>query len=88
MKNGAGEEKILGMVPRQLFINGQWRAASSGQTFPVEDPATGEVLVEVADASSDDAMAALDAAVDAQPAWAATPHPVGGARSCAGRSTR
>ena len=72
MNSGVGEEKVLGMVPRQLFINGQWRASSSGQTFAVEDPATGEVLVEVADASGDDAMAALDAAVAAQPEWAAT----------------
>src|ERR1700694_6010928 len=61
------------MVPRQLFIDGQWRSAFSGQTFPVEDPATGEVLMEVADASADDAVAALDAAVSAAPEWAATP---------------
>jgi succinate-semialdehyde dehydrogenase/glutarate-semialdehyde dehydrogenase len=66
------EEKVLADVPRQLLIGGQWRPASSEKTLPVEDPATGEVLVEVADGDATDARAALDAAVDAQPAWAAT----------------
>ncbi|WP_214317590.1 NAD-dependent succinate-semialdehyde dehydrogenase [Nonomuraea sediminis] len=42
-------------------------------SFAVRDPATGEVLDEVADAGPDEATAALDAAVDAQEAWAATP---------------
>ena len=42
-------------------------------TLPVQDPSTGEVLVEVADASPADAIAALDAAVEAAPAWAAHP---------------
>ncbi len=40
-------------------------------TISVEDPATGESLCEVADASVDDARAALDAAVEAGPQWAA-----------------
>ncbi len=38
----------------------------------MEDPATGEVIAEVADGGAGDARAALDAAVEAQPAWAAT----------------
>ncbi len=72
MSTDGGEDKVLGMVPRQLFIDGQWRSASSGRTFPVEDPSTGDILMEVADASGDDAVAALDAAVRAAPGWAAT----------------
>nr|WP_220479912.1 NAD-dependent succinate-semialdehyde dehydrogenase [Curtobacterium pusillum] len=55
-----------------MFIGGAWRAASGGATFPVRDPSTGEVLAEVADATPEDGMAALDAAVAAQDAWAAT----------------
>ena len=51
---------------------GSWRDSSDGATVKVEDPATGEVLTEVADASVADGRAALDAAVAAQPAWAAT----------------
>ncbi|GAA3679836.1 NAD-dependent succinate-semialdehyde dehydrogenase [Nonomuraea antimicrobica] len=41
--------------------------------FPVLDPATGEVIEEVHDAGPEDAVAALDAAVAAQAAWAGTP---------------
>jgi succinate-semialdehyde dehydrogenase/glutarate-semialdehyde dehydrogenase len=66
------EAKVLGGVPRQLFIGGEWRPASGGKTLAVEDPATGEVLVEVADGDATDARAALDAAVDTQAGWAAT----------------
>lgn len=60
-------------VPTGLFIGGSWRAASGGGTFPVRDPSTGEVLAEVADATPEDGIAALDAAVAAQDDWAATP---------------
>jgi succinate-semialdehyde dehydrogenase/glutarate-semialdehyde dehydrogenase len=64
---------VLDQVPTGLFIGGQWRDASGGGRFGVEDPATEEMLVEVADGQPEDAKAALDAAVAAQPAWAATP---------------
>jgi succinate-semialdehyde dehydrogenase/glutarate-semialdehyde dehydrogenase len=39
----------------------------------VEDPSTGQVLCEVADAGTDDALTALQAAAGAQDAWAAVP---------------
>lgn len=67
------ERKVVEAVPKQLLIGGEWRDATGGRTFAVEDPATGESLCEVADATPDDALAALDAAVAAQPGWAATP---------------
>ncbi|MEJ7790216.1 MAG: NAD-dependent succinate-semialdehyde dehydrogenase [Thermoleophilaceae bacterium] len=60
-------------VHRNLFIGGEWRDASGGATLSVEDPATGEALCQVADATTDDAMAALGAAHEAQADWAATP---------------
>ncbi|SDR83596.1 succinate-semialdehyde dehydrogenase / glutarate-semialdehyde dehydrogenase [Paraoerskovia marina] len=60
-------------VPDRLWIGGAWRTASGGGTFGVDDPANGSELARVADATSEDAVAALDAAVDAQAAWAATP---------------
>ncbi|BAW10047.1 succinate-semialdehyde dehydrogenase [Nocardia seriolae] len=47
--------------------------ATGGATFPVHNPATGEVIARVADATPDDAVRALDAAVAAQAEWAATP---------------
>jgi succinate-semialdehyde dehydrogenase/glutarate-semialdehyde dehydrogenase len=62
----------VGAVPKRLFIGGEWRDASSGRTFEVEDPATGKTLCSVADATSADGLAALEAAVAAQPSWAAT----------------
>ena len=66
------EQRVLHQVPKQLYIAGEWRDGSKG-TIPVEDPSTGETLVEVADASVDDAKAALEAAVDAGPEWAGHP---------------
>src|ERR1700759_3484524 len=63
------EQKILDEVPKQLYIGGEWRDGAKG-TLAVEDPSTGEALTEVADASTDDAKAALTAAVEAGPDWA------------------
>jgi succinate-semialdehyde dehydrogenase / glutarate-semialdehyde dehydrogenase len=68
-----GEAEILAKVPTGLLIGGTWRPAASGRVLAVEDPATGETLVEVADGDATDALAALDAAARTQPAWAATP---------------
>ena len=58
----AAEVAAIESVPTQLFIGGQWRDSSSGATLPVEDPATGETLCEVADATVADGDAALAAA--------------------------
>jgi succinate-semialdehyde dehydrogenase/glutarate-semialdehyde dehydrogenase len=70
-KNAASSERaVLDRVPRGLLIGGQWREASGGARFAVEDPATQEVLIEVADAQPEDALDALAAAADAQPGWA------------------
>jgi succinate-semialdehyde dehydrogenase / glutarate-semialdehyde dehydrogenase len=60
------ERAVLEKVPTELYIAGRWRAASGGGTLAVEDPATGQPLVEVADAQEDDALAALAAAGDKQ----------------------
>ncbi|MGH3854086.1 MAG: NAD-dependent succinate-semialdehyde dehydrogenase [Pseudonocardiaceae bacterium] len=67
------EHAVAAAAPAELFINGQWRPASGGKTFDVEDPSTGEVLRAVADATVEDGMAALDAAVAAQAEWARYP---------------
>jgi phenylacetaldehyde dehydrogenase len=48
--------------PRQLFINGQWCDAASGQTFETPDPATGETLARVAEGSAEDIDRAVRAA--------------------------
>jgi succinate-semialdehyde dehydrogenase / glutarate-semialdehyde dehydrogenase len=67
------EKSALTHVKNQLFIGGEWRDASGGATLDVEDPSTGEPIASVADATPDDASAALDAACGAQAEWAAHP---------------
>jgi succinate-semialdehyde dehydrogenase/glutarate-semialdehyde dehydrogenase len=67
------ESAVVQAAPNKLFIGGEWRDASGGGTLAVEDPSTGETLVEVADATPDDATAALDAAVAVQDEWAVHP---------------
>jgi succinate-semialdehyde dehydrogenase/glutarate-semialdehyde dehydrogenase len=66
------EQRVVDQAPKQLYIGGEWRDGSKG-TLAVEDPATGEVLCEVADASAGDAKAALDAAVAAGAEWSQHP---------------
>jgi succinate-semialdehyde dehydrogenase/glutarate-semialdehyde dehydrogenase len=67
------EQAAVEAVPRQLYVGGEWRDASGGATLTVEDPSTGEGLTDVADATPDDAVAALDACVAMQAEWAAHP---------------
>jgi succinate-semialdehyde dehydrogenase / glutarate-semialdehyde dehydrogenase len=67
------ERQVLDAVPKGLFIGGEWADASGSATLAVHDPATAEVLCEVADASPADGVAALAAAADAQADWAARP---------------
>lgn len=64
--------ELLESVPTQLWIGGPVDAAGGG-TFPVRNPADGQVLTHVADAGPEDAVRALDAAVAVQSEWAATP---------------
>lgn len=67
------EAELLASVPDGLLVGGTWRPAADGDTLTVEDPATGRTIKTVADAGAEDGRAALDAAVDAAAAWAATP---------------
>ncbi|MBV9453691.1 MAG: NAD-dependent succinate-semialdehyde dehydrogenase [Rubrobacter sp.] len=67
------EQRVIDDVNKQLFIGGEWRDATEGGTLAVEDPSTGESLCEVADAQPDDALAALEAAGEAQADWAKYP---------------
>jgi phenylacetaldehyde dehydrogenase len=48
--------------PRQMLINGQWVNAISGKTFPTYNPATGEVLAQVAEGDHADIEQAVKAA--------------------------
>lgn len=68
----AHEAAVVEAVPHQLYIGGKWIDAAGGSTIDVEDPSTGETLCAVADATIDDARAALDAACDAAASWRQT----------------
>ena len=47
---------------RKLLIDGQWVDAASGKTFPVENPATGEVIAQAAEGDKKDIDRAVKAA--------------------------
>jgi succinate-semialdehyde dehydrogenase/glutarate-semialdehyde dehydrogenase len=53
------------------FIRGEWRDARLARRYPVVDPATGELIAQVADSETRDASDAADAAHAAFPAWRA-----------------
>ncbi|MCR8669909.1 NAD-dependent succinate-semialdehyde dehydrogenase [Agrococcus sp. HG114] len=71
------ETEVLDAVRGQLFIGGEWIDGEQG-TIEVRDPATGEVIKEIANGSVEDGVRALDAAVAAQEQWARTPARVRG----------
>ena len=50
------------VMRKQLFINGEWRDAAGGRTIPVVNPATEDVIAEVASAEQSDVDAAVAAA--------------------------
>jgi succinate-semialdehyde dehydrogenase/glutarate-semialdehyde dehydrogenase len=54
----------------KLFIGGEWRDGSNGALIDVTDPATGEVIAQVASGTAADATAACAAADLAQREWA------------------
>jgi len=63
-----------GIRSYQNYINGQWIAGSSGETFPVYDPSTEEVIAHVASGTAADvdrAVKAARAAFDSGP-WPQT----------------
>ncbi|MGH3705167.1 MAG: NAD-dependent succinate-semialdehyde dehydrogenase [Agromyces sp.] len=72
MTTATQEATVLDRINGGLFIGGEWVDAEGGKTLAVIDPATGAVIKEIADASVADGTRALDAAVAAQDAWAAT----------------
>ena len=59
-------------VPTGLLIGGEWTSGGGGR-LAVIDPATEAPLAEVSDGTEQDGLAAVTAAHEALPAWAATP---------------
>ena len=61
--------KDSSLLRREAFLNGEWSAADSGKTFAVTNPATGEVLAQVADLEAVETRRAIAAAEAALPGW-------------------
>jgi succinate-semialdehyde dehydrogenase/glutarate-semialdehyde dehydrogenase len=51
------------------YVNGQWVRAKSGETFDVDNPATGEIIGSVPKLSTEEAREAIQIAQDAFKAW-------------------
>ncbi len=63
----------ISKTPTDLFIDGVWRPGSRDNRIAIHNPSDGSVIASVADASSEDASAAVDAAYQAASGWAQTP---------------
>jgi succinate-semialdehyde dehydrogenase/glutarate-semialdehyde dehydrogenase len=61
----------LPLLRRQAYVDGRWVDSDSGQTFPVTNPATGDVIAEVPRLGADETRRAIVAAERAYPAWRA-----------------
>ena len=57
------------LVKTGAYINGEWVTSDSGECFPVYNPATGELLAEVANCGATETARAVSAAEAAWPAW-------------------
>ena len=66
-------DELIKGIQKNLYIGGEWREGSDKQRFDVRDPATEDVIASVASATADDATAAVTAAYEAGPEWAARP---------------
>ncbi len=60
------------LLRAQACIDGQWSDADSGETFAVENPATGEVLADVACCGAAETRRAIEAAARAFETWRRT----------------
>ena len=60
------------LLKKSSYINGQWQSVGD-DTFAVINPANGNEIARIANATADDASAAVAAASEAMPAWQALP---------------
>lgn len=63
----------LALERARMYVGGNWIGAGGGETVSVMNPATGETVGDVPDASRDDVWKAIDAAAKAFLTWAALP---------------
>lgn len=67
----AGPKGLAATIAQReaCFVAGEWRAARSGRTFPVQNPANGSLVGRVPDCAREDVMDAIGAAAAAFPDW-------------------
>lgn len=65
-------QALLYKVEKRLFIGGEWVDGSNGETYDVENPATGEVIATLASGTREDSLRALEAADNARKEWERT----------------
>ena len=58
------------LLTGKAYVGGEWIDANNGATFPVTNPARGDVLIEVADLGVDETRQAIESAQKAQKEWA------------------
>jgi acyl-CoA reductase-like NAD-dependent aldehyde dehydrogenase len=66
-----GTSAFLRQCPMTNFIGGRWREVEGGRPYPVIDPSTGAVLTTIPLSTAADVDAAVNAAHQAFPSWAA-----------------
>src|SRR4051794_24544657 len=54
--------QFIAAKQRKMLIDGKWVEAASGKTFPVYNPATGQVITHVAEGGKEDIDRAVNAA--------------------------
>ena len=60
-----------GLLKTQAYINGEWVNGADKQTFSVNDPATGDLIANVASLGAQETRAAIEAADAAMKSWKA-----------------
>ncbi len=61
--------KNQALYKTQCYINGEWKAANSGNTLEVNNPYSKEIIGTVPDMRKEECVAAIDAAFDAFQIW-------------------
>jgi len=57
----------------QLFIGGSWQESTDGEQFEAINPATGDLIAQIASGTREDAQRAIDVANKAPSEWAGKP---------------
>ena len=57
------------LLKTNALIDGEWAASDTNDILPVKNPATGDIIAEVAKSSANQTKIAIDASADAMEDW-------------------